>query len=273
MRNRRKIAAVTVSLLAASALTFSSAAALMTKGHEGDSNSWTADFTGVDVSAVNKVVADVSCDTWANGIIGYSSVAAGDMVSNQADTGSSQWILDGIAGDLNWWLEIQFWWVSNFYDSEGQETDKSGTASLNTVTLYDADGNVLKVYGEAGGSTPAPAPTPVEEETGGDAEEVTDADVVVDDDDAEGESEEIAAARAAGEAAAARAAAQYASVSAVVPSATSDDTAAEDTSAAEETAAEEASGEKQSTQLLKLPRTALLLLISAKTMRFFPKTL
>ena len=69
------------------------------------------------------------------------------------ETTKDQWIVDSLNGALGAepYMEVQLWWVNPFYDEQGNETDKEGTATIDAITLYDASGNVVVATGESKG--------------------------------------------------------------------------------------------------------------------------
>ena len=107
-----------------------------------------AGVEGVDYSKVAKVEAVVDTDSYVNGCIGVSSNGKwtnSTPENSESNGGPATWVLDGLSGidanDENGSLkedvvQVQFWWLN------------AGTFSLESVTLYDADGNVLQAEPE-----------------------------------------------------------------------------------------------------------------------------
>lgn len=109
---------------------------------------------GVDYSKVAKIEAVVTTTDYVNGTIGVSAnsewITPGQL---EATAGTSTWVLDGLTG-IDGTLEdgtlkedvvqVQFWWLN------------AGSFSLDSLKLFDADGNVLQ---EAGVDVAAPADT------------------------------------------------------------------------------------------------------------------
>ena len=159
MKLRTFLASVSACAIALSAvaMTASAADALMSKtGNTESAKNYTIDFTGIDGTAVDKIVAEITVDSaFVNGCIGYNLDGNWTTANQETSATSGEWVVEGLAGGLGAepYAEIQFWWVNPMYNEDGSEGD-AGTASLMSVTLYDASGNVLSA---SGSTTDAPA--------------------------------------------------------------------------------------------------------------------
>ena len=178
MKMRKILAALSASVVAVSALSIvASADDLMTKtGNEESATKYALDFSGLtedQVKSIVKIEAKVSVTSnMVNGCIGFNSVAEeGWFAENQEtkeDAGpvdDSTWSVTVAAGDLAAVDEdgnlapsgeVQFWWVNPLYDDEGEETG-DGTATLKSVTFYDAAGNAVVAGAAADPATSDPA--------------------------------------------------------------------------------------------------------------------
>lgn len=170
MKIKRFLAAAAVSVVAVSAMAVvASAEALATKTGNAESavkyDVDLSDLTEDQVKSITKIEAKVSTTgDMCNGCIGYNKVGDGWTSVNtetkaDAAPASSTWTAEVAAGDLaavgddgkiSPFIQIQFWWVNPV--SEG---GADGTASLETVTLSDASGNVVKTIGEAAPAAPS----------------------------------------------------------------------------------------------------------------------
>lgn len=164
MKMKKIFAAAAASVVAASAMSIvASAAGLMSKtGNSSGAESYKLDFTGLtddQIKSIVKIEADFSLDSdFANGCIGYNSVAADDWAKKDQDaTASGKWEITFDAGDLAAtgddgsiapYGEVQFWWVNNIPDTEDE-----GTITLNSVKYYDASGNEVKAGSSSGSDT------------------------------------------------------------------------------------------------------------------------
>jgi hypothetical protein len=153
MKIKSVLASVAACAIAISAMAVSvSADALMSKkGNEKNSENYSVPLDGIDVTKIDKIVADIALDSdYVNGCIGFNEGGAwvnhGPNGANQFEVNASgEVVLSGLAGkvDEGTTMEVQFWWVNDV--SEGNP----GTATLNSVKLYDATG------AELGGNAPA----------------------------------------------------------------------------------------------------------------------
>lgn len=153
MKIKSLLASAAACAIAISAMAISASAdALMSKkGNEKQAEVYSIPLDGIDVTKIDKIVADISLDSdYVNGAFGYNE---GGAWANHGPNGASQFeanasgeiVLSGIAGkiDAGSEVQVQFWWVNDV--SEGNP----GTATLNSVKLYDATG------AELGGNAPA----------------------------------------------------------------------------------------------------------------------
>ena len=159
MKISKILASVSVCALAASAMAISAVAAdpLATKtGNAESAVKYVVDFTNIDATKVDKVVVDISVDSgFCNGCIGYNVDGVWKSVVKETpkETQKDQWIVDSLNGALGAepYMEVQLWWVNPFYDEQGNETDKDGTATIDAITLYDTSGNVVVATVESQG--------------------------------------------------------------------------------------------------------------------------
>lgn len=153
MKIKSVLASLSACAIAISAMAISASAdALMSKkGNEKQAEVYSIPLDGIDVTKIDKIVADISLDSdYVNGGFGFSE---GGAWANHGPNGATQFeanasgeiVLSGIAGkvDAGSEVQVQFWWVNDV--SEGNP----GTATLNSVKLYDATG------AELGGNAPA----------------------------------------------------------------------------------------------------------------------
>lgn len=100
---------------------------------------------GVDYSKVAKIEAVVTTTDYVNGTIGVSANSEWTTPGQlEATAGTSTWVLDGLTG-IDGTLEdgtlkedvvqVQFWWLN------------AGSFSLDSLKLFDAEGNVLQEAG------------------------------------------------------------------------------------------------------------------------------
>lgn len=174
MKIKRLLAAAAASVVAVSAMAIvASADALATKTGNAESavlyDVDLSDLTDDQVKSVTKIEAKVSTTgDMCNGCIGYNKLEKGWTAVNCETKGtaapaSSTWTVEIAAGDLAAlndegkvapFVQIQFWWVNPV--SEG---GADGTASLESVTLSDASGKVVKTFGAAA-AAPSTSSTP-----------------------------------------------------------------------------------------------------------------
>lgn len=168
MKIKRLLAAAAASVVAVSAMAVvASADALSTKTGNAESavlyDVDLSDLTEDQVKSITKIEAKISTTgDMVNGCIGYNKAGTGwtsvnTETKNASAPASGTWTAEVTAGDLAAvgedgklapFVQIQFWWVNPV--SEG---GADGTASLETVTLSDASGNVVKTFGAAAPST------------------------------------------------------------------------------------------------------------------------
>ena len=153
------LSALTMQLVSVQAAVLS--APLLTNT-SSDKASYKVDLSSIDVSLVDRIEADLTVDTaYANGCFGYNSdnpdYDPTDETSSQFNWNSIDWELavaegtvsvEGLAGTLSQdspTIEMQTWWINEVY--EGEEAVGDGTMLLNSITVYDADGNILGFFG------------------------------------------------------------------------------------------------------------------------------
>ena len=173
MKMKKLIAGVVASAMAVSAMAVAASAALLTKtGNSESAALYDVSFEGLtdeQIQSITKIEAKVSVTSnMVNGCIGYNDAEKGWTSANQelneeAGPVDGTWVLEVAAGSFAALAEdgsvapfaqVQFWWVNPIYDADGNETG-DGEATLESVTLYDANGNVVT----AGGGDAAPAAT------------------------------------------------------------------------------------------------------------------
>lgn len=154
MKVKSILASLGACAIAMSAMALSASAAdLMTKvGNADSAKVYDIPTDGLDLSKLDKVVAEVSVDTTlVNGCIGYNKEDGTDKGAwtsvNQeakADAGpvNAEWVAEGLDGTVKGSVQVQFWWVQPQYDEAGTESG-DGTAVLKSVKLYDKDGKEL----------------------------------------------------------------------------------------------------------------------------------
>ena len=118
-----------------------------------------SDLTVDEVDSIVKIVADITVDSgYCNGILcGYVDgewacmINKGEISGDGKTSGQFVWEFDGSLvgydedGNFYPYAEAQLWRVAPFYDEDENEIG-DGTAILTAVTLYDADGNVVKAF-------------------------------------------------------------------------------------------------------------------------------
>ncbi len=154
MKLKKILAAVAATAVALSTMAVNSFAALLetsldANGAPTDNVYKVAGVEGVDYSKVAKIEAVVTTTDYVNGTIGVSTNGGTWTAAPQQEVsggGSGTWVLDGLSGidstaedgslkpDV---VQVQFWWLN------------AGTLTLDSVKLYDADGNVLQEVAEA----------------------------------------------------------------------------------------------------------------------------
>ena len=173
MKMKKLIAGLVASAMAVGAMAVAASAAdLMTKtGNTEGSANYDVSFEGLtdeQINSITKIEAEISVTTnFMNGCIGYNDAASGWTAVNQelneeAGPVDGKWVLEVTAGSfaalaedgsIAPFAQIQFWWINPAYDEDGNEGDP-GVATLKSVTLYDANGNVVTAGGDS-----APAAT------------------------------------------------------------------------------------------------------------------
>lgn len=176
MKMKKIIAGAVASAMAVSAMAVAASAALLTKtGNTESAALYDVSFEGLtedQIKSITKIEAKVSVTSdMVNGCIGYNDAASGWTSANQelkADAGPTEgtWVLEVAAGSfaalddtgaIAPFAQVQFWWVNPIYDEAGNEGD-AGVATLESVTLYDASGNVVTAgSGDASGDNNTPA--------------------------------------------------------------------------------------------------------------------
>ncbi len=196
MNFKKIISAVAAAAVAVSAMAVSSFAAvfetsLEESGKPSPEVYYVAGVEGVDYSKVAKVEAVVTTTDYVNGTIGVSCNGAWTTCNQVEASGgtATTWTLDGLSGidatkddgsfkeDA---VQVQFWWLN------------AGTVTIDSVKLFDADGNVLQEVPAAEAAPAEEATTeaaPAEDTAAADdadeaLDETADEDVVADDADA-----------------------------------------------------------------------------------------
>ena len=162
MNFKKIIASVAAAAVAVSTMAVSSFAAVFEtsldeSGAPNPNAYYVAGVDGVDYSKVAKVEAVVTTTDYVNGTIGVSCNGAWTTCNQVEASGgaATTWTLDGLSGidatkddgsfkeDA---VQVQLWWLN------------AGTVTIDSVKLFDADGNVLQ-------EVPAADAAPAEEAT------------------------------------------------------------------------------------------------------------
>ena len=149
MKIKSMIAALAAGAIAMSAMALSASAEVLKKvGNTKDAEVYQIPVDGLDLSKLDKIVAEVSCTTnKLNGCFGYNNTS-GEWVQVEfesvIDSGaiSEKWEKDGLAGTVKDGLQIQLHWVQPTYDETGKENG-DGTGQVDSIKLLDKDGNEL----------------------------------------------------------------------------------------------------------------------------------
>lgn len=120
-----------------------------TTGPEAGGGGETYSLAGleIDYTAIDEIVIEISVDSgYVNGCVGYNSVSINNWVSVGYEISSTTGTIDvnSLAGDIadTDSLQLQFWWINPIYDEDGNITG-AGTVTVNSITIYDASGEVL----------------------------------------------------------------------------------------------------------------------------------
>ena len=113
---------------------------------------------------VDKAVATITTEAYANGALGGNTVANNGWASSDqiesSEAGTHQWVWDSIGGlqtkdadgKSNGYFRVEVWWM-NALGEEGNQTP--ATLTIDKVDFYDKAGDLLATY-------PAAADTPAE---------------------------------------------------------------------------------------------------------------
>ncbi len=150
MKIRKLIAGVAAAAMSLTAIAVGTSAALYedelaANGAPTNNAYKLAGAEGVDYSKVAKIEAVVTTTDYVNGTIGVSANSEWTTPGQlEATAGTSTWVLDGLTG-IDGTLEdgtlkedvvqVQFWWLN------------AGSFSLDSLKLFDAEGNVLQEAG------------------------------------------------------------------------------------------------------------------------------
>ncbi|MBQ3940433.1 MAG: NPXTG-anchored protein [Oscillospiraceae bacterium] len=161
MKMKSVLASLGACAIALSAMAVSASAAVWNTTGSGN---YSVPLDGIDVTKIDKIVAEVACDTnYLKGTIGYNDTTS---------TGENKWKNHGpktegengyfdssaedgktVESDVWEWdakgtveagskIEVQFWWINPHYNEDGTEGDK-GIGYVNSVKLLDKDGKEL----------------------------------------------------------------------------------------------------------------------------------
>ena len=148
MKIKSMIAALAAGAIAMSAMALSASAEVLKKvGNEKKAEIYQIPVDGLDLSKLDKIVAEVSCTTnKLNGCFGYNNTSSEWVqveFESVIDSGaiSEKWEKDGLAGTVKDGLQVQLWWVQPVY--EGETVTGDGTGQVDSIKLLDKDGNEL----------------------------------------------------------------------------------------------------------------------------------
>ncbi len=150
------VSTLAVSAFAADALVSMTVTANGGPKDAGEVNLWELPFDEtVDTWAgdVDKVVATITSEAYANGALGGNTVAAdGWAASAQLENsaaGTNEWVWDGIGGlksgldeDGNeiGYFKVEVWWMN------AQDDGSAATLTIDQVDFYNKDGDLLATY-------------------------------------------------------------------------------------------------------------------------------
>ena len=121
---------------------------------------------------VDKAVATITTEAYANGALGGNTVANNGWASSDqiesSEAGTHQWVWDSIGGlqtkdadgKSNGYFKVEVWWM-NALGEEGNQTP--ATLTIDKVDFYDKAGDLLATYPAAADTDTKPAePKPLQ---------------------------------------------------------------------------------------------------------------
>ena len=121
---------------------------------------------------VDKAVATITTEAYANGALGGNTVANNGWASSDqiesSEAGTHQWVWDSIGGlqtkdadgKSNGYFKVEVWWM-NALGEEGNQTP--ATLTIDKVDFYDKAGDLLATYPVAADTDTKPAePKPIQ---------------------------------------------------------------------------------------------------------------
>ena len=121
---------------------------------------------------VDKAVATVTTEAYANGALGGNTVANDGWASSDqvesSEAGTHEWVWDSIGGlqtkdadgKSNGYFKVEVWWM-NALGEEGNQTP--ATLTIDKVDFYDKAGDLLATYPAAADTDTKPAePKPIQ---------------------------------------------------------------------------------------------------------------
>ncbi len=146
MKIKSLVAALAASAIAVSAMAFSASAEVLKKtGNEKDKETYTIPVDGLDLSKLDKIVAEVSANsTKVTGCFVFNN-NSGEAIQVEFESTeesgelTAEWATsDSLAGTVKDGLAVELRWVEPV--SEGNDA----TLNLDSVKLLDKDGNELQ---------------------------------------------------------------------------------------------------------------------------------
>ena len=169
------VSSLAVSAFAADALVSMTVPESSKPQDAGQVNLWELPFDdSVEAWAgkVDKAVATITTEAYANGALGGNTVANNGWASSDqiqsSEAGTHQWVWDSIGGlqtkdadgKSNGYFKVEVWWM-NALGEEGNQTP--ATLTIDKVDFYDKAGDLLATYPAAADTDTKPAePKPVQ---------------------------------------------------------------------------------------------------------------
>ena len=169
------VSSLAVSAFAADALVSMTVPENSNPKDAGQVNLWELPFDdSVEAWAgkVDKAVATITTEAYANGALGGNTVANNGWASSgqieSSEAGTHQWVWDSIGGlqtkdadgKSNGYFKVEVWWM-NALGEEGNQTP--ATLTIDKVDFYDKAGDLLATYPAAADTDTKPAePKPIQ---------------------------------------------------------------------------------------------------------------
>ena len=163
------VSSLAVSAFAADALVSMTVPENSNPQDAGQVNLWELPFDdSVEAWAgkVDKAVATITTEAYANGVLGGNTVANNGWASSDqiesSEAGTHQWVWDSIGGlqtkdadgNSNGYFKVEVWWM-NALGEEGNQTP--ATLTIDKVDFYDKAGDLLATYPAAADTDTKPA--------------------------------------------------------------------------------------------------------------------